>query len=131
MTDLVSKWIVKAEQDFRIIKHETSLKEDEMVRDMVCFHCQQMAEKYLKAYLISKGTEFPRTHNIEYLLAKCASSHADFSSLDSGNLTEYGVAVRYADDFFIPDPAEVTEQVDTAMAIRTTVRRLLQLTVTP
>jgi len=59
MTDLVSKWILKAEQDFRIIKHETSLKEDEMVRDMVCFHCQQMAEKYLKAYLIERETEFP------------------------------------------------------------------------
>ena len=30
----------------------------------VGFHCQQAAEKYVKAYLIWKQVDFPKTHNI-------------------------------------------------------------------
>lgn len=127
MKDLVNNWIFKAEQDYKIIQHELSLDENDMVRDMVCFHCQQMAEKYLKAFLIEKNIEFPRTHSIEFLLEKCSSVSLEFKRLDSGHLTEYGVMVRYADDFYIPDPIEMKVQVEKSQAIRTTVRRLLNL----
>lgn len=127
MKDFVRNWIVKADQDYRVILHELALDPEEMARDMVCFHCQQMAEKYLKAFLIEKNIEFPRTHSIEFLLEKCSSVNSVFKKLDSGNLTEYGVMVRYADDFYIPEPTEMKEQVEKSEAIRSTVRLLLNL----
>ena len=38
----------------------------------LCFHAQQAAEKALKAVLLSKGMEVPRTHNIRTLLDRLA-----------------------------------------------------------
>lgn len=50
--DEVRDWLMKAESDFKVIEHELKLSEDEVVKDAVCFHCQQAIEKYLKAFLI-------------------------------------------------------------------------------
>lgn len=36
--------------------------------DTVCFHCQQAAEKYLKAVLVILDQEIPRIHDLEQLL---------------------------------------------------------------
>ena len=46
--------------------------------------------------------EIPRTHNIEYLLEKCSKIDKCFSLVDLGNLTDYGVEVRYPGDFLEP-----------------------------
>ena len=35
---------------------------------MVCFHCQQSVEKYLKARLEEAAISFPKTHDLENLL---------------------------------------------------------------
>jgi len=48
--ELVYNWIKKAEHD------------------SICFHCQQCAEKMMKAYLIKKDIEFAKTHSLSYLL---------------------------------------------------------------
>jgi|SRR5262245_7737505 len=59
-------WVRKAEEDVEAARllagHHPPL------RDVVCFHCQQAAEKYLKALLLELGFIFPRTHNLERLL---------------------------------------------------------------
>jgi HEPN domain-containing protein len=36
--------------------------------DHACFHCQQSAEKYLKARLEEAGIMSPRTHDLKNLL---------------------------------------------------------------
>jgi len=38
---------------------------------LIAYHAQQCAEKYLKAYLVSAGVDFPYTHNISRLLELC------------------------------------------------------------
>ena len=38
------------------------------IREIVGFHCQQAAEKYLKAFLTHSRIEFPRTHDLKALL---------------------------------------------------------------
>jgi len=47
-----SEWLIKASSDLKIVEHELNLPEEEIVKDAVCFHCQQAVEKYLKAFLI-------------------------------------------------------------------------------
>jgi HEPN domain-containing protein len=42
---------------------------EECPTDTVAFHPQQCAEKYLKAYLAYRGTEFPGIHDIGELIA--------------------------------------------------------------
>ena len=44
----------------------------------ICFHSQQAAEKYLKAFLISKGQDVPQTHEISELIKQCATLDEDF-----------------------------------------------------
>jgi HEPN domain-containing protein len=39
-------------------------KEDASLRGDALFHCQQAAEKVLKAYLTWNGRTFPKTHSI-------------------------------------------------------------------
>ena len=43
--------------------------DDECPADTVGFHAQQCVEKYLKAFLVLKETEFQKIHDIEKILA--------------------------------------------------------------
>ena len=63
---LVQEWLDKAEDDWRAA--ETLLRED-VAYGAISFHSQQVAEKFLKAYLTAQGKAFPRTHDLLELLA--------------------------------------------------------------
>jgi HEPN domain-containing protein len=63
----VLEWISKAEQDYQTA--ETMARKRKItVPDIVGFHSQQCIEKYLKAYLVSLKTDFPKTHDLIDLL---------------------------------------------------------------
>jgi len=53
MNELVKEWIHKAEND--LLDAENNLRCPQIPTDTVCFHCQQVAEKYLKSLF-----DFPR-----------------------------------------------------------------------
>jgi HEPN domain-containing protein len=74
-----------------------ALNAEPAITEGACFHAQQCAEKYLKAYLQDRGVEVPRTHHLMVLLDLCISLGAAFEGLRDP-LTElegYAVAVRY------------------------------------
>ncbi|MCK5767453.1 MAG: HEPN domain-containing protein [Candidatus Atribacteria bacterium] len=58
-----TEWFIKANSDLKIVEHELNLPEEEIVKDAVCFHCQQAVEKYLKAFLIYHTIKPKRTHD--------------------------------------------------------------------
>ena len=60
-------WIAKAEGDFQAASALARTRKVPLP-DHVCFHCQQCAEKYLKARLEEAGIHFPKTHDLEVLL---------------------------------------------------------------
>jgi HEPN domain-containing protein len=66
-------------------------------RDAACFHCQQSAEKYLKAVLQEGGHVVPKTHNLNDLLNLLLSQDATLAPLRRGlrSLTRYAVDFRY------------------------------------
>ena len=67
------------------------------------FSCSTSSRKVFETFLIFKGIEFGRTHDVDFLLSECIAQHkADFENLDLRNLNDYAVSVRYPDDFFIP-----------------------------
>jgi len=61
------------------------------------FHCQQAAEKLLKALLSASAVDFPRSHNLRLLMDMLADSGnslpGDLADLDL--LTPYGTLFRY------------------------------------
>lgn len=50
MNPLTTEWVEKAEGDYATAKRESRVRRNPNY-DAVCFHAQQMAEKYLKAFL--------------------------------------------------------------------------------
>lgn len=54
--EIVQEWIEKANQDFEFAR--VNFEEDKPFYAQICFHFQQAAEKYLKAYIIAHELEF-------------------------------------------------------------------------
>ncbi|HOO34301.1 MAG TPA: HEPN domain-containing protein [Thermotogota bacterium] len=65
--------------------------------EIICYHCQQSAEKFLKAYLVRNKLRIIRTHDLTILYSKCHSIDSDFNKImkDCIELTEYSINVRY------------------------------------
>jgi HEPN domain-containing protein len=66
-------------------------------RDIVCFHCQQAAEKYLKSLLQEYGLVVPKTHELADILDLLVPGDATLARLrrKGDSLTQYAVAYRY------------------------------------
>lgn len=91
----VREWAAHADDDLRVARHTLTLA-DECPYRLVAYHAQQCAEKYLKAYLVLGGIDFPFTHNIARLLELCAES-ADWAQQlkDAEEPTPFAITVRY------------------------------------
>ncbi len=90
-----AKWVHKAEQDWKVA-HKLA-GENPPPRDIVCFHCQQAAEKYLKALLQESGLVVPKTHDLLTVLSLLMPGDATLVALrrNSRALTRYAVDYRY------------------------------------
>ncbi len=96
--EFVRQWLLKAEEDLNAAK--SLLSHGETFLSTVCFHSQQAAEKYLKAFLTRHQIEFPKTHDISELLDLIGPVDRNLSNSlrDTVILTDYGVDVRYPSD---------------------------------
>jgi len=73
---------------------------------IICYHCQQAAEKYLKGYLVFCDIEdIPRTHNLAQLCVMCMNYDKKFAeiTMPCSALTAYGVLPRYPDEIFLDE----------------------------
>ncbi|MEW6203586.1 MAG: HEPN domain-containing protein [bacterium] len=116
MIEIVKKWIIKAENDFKAGMDE--MNTENPATDTICFHMQQFAEKYLKAYLTFNKKHFGKTHNIAELIELCKELDPEFDSLyqlNTNKLTRYATEFRYPDDFYIPTIEETQEAIDIAI----------------
>jgi len=115
--DYVYDWLAKVSEDLIVIE---KLTEDNVIAtSAVCFHCQQVVEKVLKAYLIANGKEIRKTHNLEFLLSECSDFDSEFDNIDLKNLSDFGVEIRYPGDLYIPDKIETLEYKKLAFEIKT------------
>ncbi|MGR3218685.1 MAG: HEPN domain-containing protein [Candidatus Anammoxibacter sp.] len=96
--DVAKGWIKKAESDVENVK---IMIENGKALDTACFHAQQAAEKYLKAFLCFAGLNFPKTHDVEELLDLCGKIDKRFVDLieETIFLTDYAVELRYDFEF--------------------------------
>jgi HEPN domain-containing protein len=118
------EWLAKAENDLTTAAHTLKLGEA-CPTDTVCFHAQQCVEKYLKAFLVLEGTDFPKTHDLERLVALIpAGSRPEISSEEQAVLTEYATGARYPGWEQI-SLAAARRAVAVARRVRKAVRRVL------
>lgn len=92
---LSGEWLEYARTDLRTAEF---LKNMEPVpHAVICFHCQQTAEKAMKGFLILHGQEPPRIHDLEILCNLCNKIQAGFLQYETAcvELTQYAVVARY------------------------------------
>jgi HEPN domain-containing protein len=95
MKKATREWVRKAEADYRLAARIA--RGSEPFHDQLCFHCQQAAEKYLKALLEELSQPVPKTHDLDHLLNLLRPSHPTLGSLRRGFvfLTDFAVDTRY------------------------------------
>jgi HEPN domain-containing protein len=98
MKKAAGEWVRKAEAD-RVAAKKCS-RNATPLHDVVCFHCQQCAEKYLKGLLEELGLSIPKTHDLDQLLTLLLPHHSSLRSLRRGMtfLSNFAVGVRYPGD---------------------------------
>ncbi len=119
-------WVQKAEEDW--VGMNQLLEATPTQWTLVCFHAQQAAEKYLKAFLVSHGLDPERTHDLLELLDACLSFDSTLALLrdDCLKLTEYAVDVRYPDIPVSASEQTAREAATKARHVRTEMRKRMQ-----
>jgi len=118
-------WLTKAEHD--LLNIENNLKAPEIPWDTICFHAQQAAEKFLKAFLVFHGRPPIPTHDLVALLAACVQIDPSLASRqqDCQELSYYAIAARYPNDVYEPGESEARQLIEGARRVRADVLALL------
>lgn len=98
------EWLKEAEAD--LISAEAIAQKK--VYSGGCFHCQQAVEKALKALLVYKKNDFPKTHSLTELAEK-ANVFEEIKNLIADVEQDY-VTARYGDAARRP-PLEIYDKV--------------------
>ena len=127
ITAVVREWTAKAEADLKVAEHLLHENADWAV-DAICFHAQQCVEKYLKALLVRENIDFPKTHDLEAVVALLPPPlRPKLSSDEQKVLTKCAIAVRYPGDFGSRSLQEAKELVEVARRIQEEISPLLPL----
>ncbi|PKL46484.1 MAG: hypothetical protein CVV39_07145 [Planctomycetes bacterium HGW-Planctomycetes-1] len=71
-SEIAKEWLQKAQEDYGFAS--ASLEDTEYFAQ-ICFHFQQAAEKYLKAFIVANKLEFRAVHNLLELLDICKKQY--------------------------------------------------------
>ena len=126
MTPLAAEWVERAEGDCATAGRERRARRLPNY-DAACFHAQQAAEKYLKAFLQEHRIVFPRTHNLIELLELCLPVDKSFEVYRNlfVVLDRYAVRFRYPGES--ADRSEAREAFKALQTFRTFARANLGL----
>src|SRR5947209_20399167 len=120
-------WMVKAWRDSETARRAANGQPP--FYDVAVYHCQQAAEKAVKAFLVHHGKPYEKTHDIEVLVDLACEIENSFSKLaDAADaLTPYATQFRYPNATFAlePQPSEYDEAQQHALAIYKFVLNLL------
>jgi len=101
--DEVQEWLEVADRDL-----DSALLLNEAVRrhfEVICYHCAQAVEKYLKGYLIFNDIVPKKTHDLVLLNDFCVEIDNEFQNIydECRFISRFGTDIRY------PNKYEVTE----------------------
>lgn len=116
-TKEIRQWLIKAEHDLGSARW--LLTGDAPFLDTAVYHCQQTAEKALKAYLTLRDTPFQKVHDLTALIEQCEGLDRTFEQIRDACeiLTPYATAFRYPGDVLEPDLSDVEEALRLAKIV--------------
>lgn len=106
-------WMTKAWRDLETARRVVG--GDPPLFDVAVYHCQQAAEKAIKAFLVHHDQPVQKTHDIEVLADLATEIEPSFSELmdAADSLTPYASRFRYPNATFAVEPSE--EEFNTAL----------------
>ena len=99
----VMEWIQLADEDLYSARILSDAPRKPF--EIICYHCAQAIEKYLKAYLIYNDKIPEKTHNLRFLNDLCVEIDKEFQNITS--LCDY--INRFANDIRYPHKYEVND----------------------
>ena len=108
----VKEWIRFADMDVLSANYLNSIEYNKPL-EIICYHCQQAAEKMLKALIIAYDGELQKTHDLGLLTDELSAFITIIDDvLNSADaLTPYGVKIRYPQELNISE-THVTKALD-------------------
>ena len=106
----VIEWVQIAEEDF----YSAQLLNQAVRKpfEIICYHCAQAIEKYLKGYLTYIGIIPEKTHNLLLLLESCIEKDQNFENIR----TECALLNKFTNEIRYPHRIEIKEE-DVAYSI--------------
>jgi len=99
----VKEWFIIADNDLDSAK----ILNDAVRKhyEIICYHCAQAVEKYLKGYLVYNDIVPEKTHNLPFLNTLCTEKDDNFKTIKPlcDFLNQFAVNIRY------PYRYEITE----------------------
>jgi HEPN domain-containing protein len=97
------EWLRFAEMDLGVAEH--SLSYYPLPSEIICYHCQQSAEKCLKAVLVMQGIRPPKIHELDTLYHLCEPFTPNIQTIwDACTfLNRYSVMPRYPNELMITE----------------------------
>jgi len=109
------EWLAFARTDFESAKYLNGAPFHPRPLNAICYHCQQAAEKAVKALIVYFGSQggMPKVHDISFLLNQIKNILYERNGINvtdelltaADSLSKYGIAPRY------PNEIEVDEQM--------------------
>ncbi len=93
--------------------------------EIICYHCQQSAEKNLKGYLVLRGTTPPKIHDLDELCKLCSKFSGTFKDIADhcSDLAAYGIQPRYPMGLMLEEQ-DVRQALESAKAIQDFILKL-------
>lgn len=123
---LVRERIRKAERDLDTVR--LTLENKPEYTDIICYHCQQAVEKYLKAYLVFLDTPFEKKHDLDYLIDLIVENDKEVEQFYDmvETLSGYAVEIRYPDEQSEPSIEEAKTAYEIALQIKKYVVKMIE-----
>jgi len=129
------EWLEYAKRDISAAHVLFTVSQNPRLRpiEIILYHCQQGAEKALKAYLIQHGTFVKdiHTHKMQILRLKCAKCHASFNNKrilkHCAFLDPFSITVRYPKHSIVLDSALALRGLNSAKRVYNFVCEQLKL----
>ena len=104
--DDAKEWLSFAEADLGVAEHLNKTYHPKPL-EIICFHCQQAAEKAVKSIIVLNGSQggIPKKHDLFLLLNQIKNmvnieeNYYDYADI----LAPYSVAMRYPNELFLED----------------------------
>ncbi|MBR3505233.1 MAG: HEPN domain-containing protein [Clostridia bacterium] len=127
-------WLAFAQTDYDCAEYLNKAPLHPRPLNVICYHCQQAAEKAIKALIVYFGSQggVPKAHDLSFLLGQIRHivferkrieiSHDLMTMADS--LSKYGVAPRYPNEMEV-DEAQTAKALKSSGKIIAWVRQVI------